>query len=108
MTGKEAAEKALQAMDEVLAKRPEKDGHLLSQATMCLSEYRETLAPDDWASAPRDVQERLARLNSIISVVMGLHFPVGSPPWDEFAKARDWLKGLIDDVAAADGAGAGA
>lgn len=89
---------ALEAMDQVLAKRPITDGEVLTRATLCLAELRERITPADWASAPRDEQERLARLNSIISVVMGLHFPLGPPPWGEFEKARDWLAGLLADL----------
>lgn len=95
MTASDAGGKALELMNAVLAKRPDKDGHLLSEATLCLTDLREAITPDDWDGAPAAERARVARLNSIISVVMGLHFPVGSAPWDEFATARDSLSDLL-------------
>ena len=48
--------------------------------------------------------ERLARLNAIISVVMGMHFPIGNAPWGELEKAHGWLRDLVEECEHAGGA----
>lgn len=87
---------ALAQMDAVLARKPEKDGHALAQATRCLAEYRDAITPADLGRAPPPERERLGRVNAILSLVMALHFPIGEPPWDDFQAARDWLAGLLE------------
>ena len=88
--------KALKHLDRVLEQRPKKDDHELSFATQCLAQFREELIAAHGAAnaAPRD-RENLVCLNGIISVVMGMHFPLGNAPWDEFEKALGWLKELV-------------
>ena len=46
-----------------------------------------------------DSRRRLEHVNAIISVVLGTHFPLGSVPWDELEKARNWLAKLADEAA---------
>lgn len=91
--------KAIMHLDRVLEQRPKKDDHELSFATQCLAAFREDLvkAAHCDEAKPQD-RECLSRLNAIISVVMGMHFPLGNAPWDEFEKALGWLKDLVDEV----------
>jgi hypothetical protein len=86
---------ALAAMDRILAKRPEKDGHDISEAISCLCEFRNQLICNQGeADASPQERGRLERLNAVISVVMGGHFPLGSIPWDEIEHGRAWLADL--------------
>lgn len=88
--------KALQHLARIFEQRPKKDDHELSHLTRCLADFRsELIAVQKGAGATASDRTRLAHLNAIISVTMGMHFPVGDPPWDEFAKARAWLEGLV-------------
>jgi hypothetical protein len=45
--------------------------------------------------------ERLGRLNAIISVVYGGQFPIGAVPWDKVEQARDAFARLIGEDGAA-------
>ena len=45
-----------------------------------------------------ETRECLMHLNAIVGVVMGMHFPLGQPPWMEFAKARGWLETVVERV----------
>ncbi len=90
---------ALKHFARVLEQKPTKDDHALSRATLCLSAFREELIGiQRQPIVSQEDRERLSRLNAIISVVMGLHFPIGSPPWDEFAKADAWLRDLVAEI----------
>ena len=90
--------RALAHLDRVLDQRPKKDDHELTHATRCLAEFRESLIRTRGAEgASDDDHKRLARLNAIISVVMGMHFPIGNAPWGELEKAYGWLKDLVEE-----------
>ncbi len=90
-----AAEAALAAVDRCLADKPKRIGHDFSAATKRLTAYRRILL-EGWGGAPSDPADRqhLSRLNAVISVVYGTHYPIGSPKWDPLAKARDELAAL--------------
>jgi hypothetical protein len=95
----EPGREALRAMDQLLAAKPKKDGHAFSRATGSLSRFRNEMASGLHAGGPSAAsRERLARLNSVIAVVMGGHFPLGEVPWEELEKARDWLDQLVSEV----------
>jgi hypothetical protein len=91
--------KAMEHARNVLAQRPHKDDHELTTATQCLADFRRELivAQHKQGSQLKD-GECLSRLNAIISVTMGMHFPLGNPPWEEFEKVLGWLDVLVDDV----------
>ena len=88
---------ALAAIDQVLAERPAKNDHALSQATMCLAEFRDRLIAV-WREPGIGAGERkqLAHVNAVITVVLGIHFPLGEIPWMELEKARGWLAEIVD------------
>ena len=91
---------ALQHIDQVLAKRPHKDDHALSQATVCLAEFRDGLVAQ-WRRAGIGATQRLQleHVNAVITVVLGIHFPLGDVPWPELEKARDWLAEAVQAAA---------
>jgi hypothetical protein len=90
---------ALQALDEVLSQRPRKDDHRLSLATQCLCAFRNHIIEQHRrAGASREIRERLVLLNSVLSVVLGCHFPLGDVPWHELERARSWLRDLVAEV----------
>ena len=89
--------KALEHIDQVLAERPKKNDHVLSHATMCLAEYRDQLVADwrrEGITPPK--RKRLDRVNAVITVVLGIHFPLGAVPWPELQGARDWLAEAVE------------
>ena len=91
--------KALQHIAEVLNGRPEKNDGALAMANRCLAAFREELIERvRHAHACDGDREKLGRLNAIISLVMGMHFPLGNPPWGEFEKAEVWLRDLVADI----------
>jgi hypothetical protein len=95
------AEQALAIIDKVLETKPHVEGHELSTAAHVLSQLRDGMASRQReAGATPDSRRRLEHVNAVISVVLGVHFPLGSVPWDELEKARDWLAGLAREMAA--------
>jgi hypothetical protein len=87
--------RALDLIDRVMAQRPDKDDASLAACAQELCVYRDALllrqraAPGD-----ADARRRLARVNAVLVVVLGVHFPIDAVPWDELAKARTWLADL--------------
>ena len=91
--------KALKHFARILEQKPHKDDYELSRVAICLSAFREELIEVQRASAvTADDRVRLSHLNAIISVVMGMHFPLSSPPWEEFGKAQAWLLELVAEI----------
>jgi formate dehydrogenase major subunit len=81
----------LEAIDKLLAEKPEKVGHDFSEATQRLCAWRDDLAAR-WRQTHADEDRRkLDRVNAAISVVVGGQFPLGPVPWAEIAKVRDKL-----------------
>ena len=87
---------AVMHLARVLEQRPHKDDHELSFATRCLAAFREQLIEAHRATTSARDRENLFCLNGIISIVMGMHFPLGNAPWDEFEKTICWLKELVE------------
>lgn len=83
---------ALSLIDTVLAEKPRRNDEALSAATMYLATFRDRLITDWRANGISAVERRrLGHVNSVITVVLGTHFPLGAIPWDELHKARAWL-----------------
>lgn len=83
---------ALRAIDQVLAEQPQRNGALLSAATVSLTEFRDRLivqSRDRGLGGPQ--RKQLRHVNAVITVVLGIHYPAGEVPWPELPKARDWL-----------------
>lgn len=98
MDSAEAARTALAELDKALAAKPRVDGHTLSAATHHLSLLRDSIAvrQREVGQTP-DSRRRLEHVNAVVSVVLGVHFPLGSIPWDELEKARGWLATLAGE-----------
>jgi hypothetical protein len=98
VTGESHARIALAELDKVLSAKPHVDGPMLSVAVHELSLLRNMMATRQHkVGATTDTRRRLEHVNAVISVVLGVHFPLGSVPWAELEKARGWLAKLIDD-----------
>ena len=92
-----AGRRALEHIDQQLAEQPKKNGHVLSQATLCLSEFRDQLVAEWRANGiGPDKRTRLEHVNAVITIVLGIHFPLGDIPWAELDKARGWLAEIVD------------
>jgi hypothetical protein len=103
--------RALALIDQVLAKRPEKDDAALAACARELSVYRDALilrqraAPSSADASQRssadasqrssaDASQNLSHVNAVLAVVLAVHFPIDAAPWEELAKARVWLAEL--------------
>ncbi len=89
-----AAQDALRAIDKLLQERPEREVHDFSEAVRRIVVYR-----DEWIAAWRRSGSEtdrlaLAKVNSVLSVVVGGHYPVGPVPWAAIEAARKMLGGV--------------
>jgi len=82
---------ALQLVDKLLAERPDKVGHDFSEATRRISAYRDDLIAVWRRGGNETDRRRLARVNAVLSVVVGGHYPLGEIPWSRIEKARSQL-----------------
>lgn len=91
---------ALDALDKALSEKPHRDEHALTHATVCLTAFRDALIGEHRGALPSAAdRQRLAHLNSVLSVVLSGHFPLGATPWGELEKARGWLAELVQERA---------
>ena len=91
----DAGRAALQILDAVLQKKPEKDDHALTDATQKLCLLRDDLI-EHARGGDAVWRERLASLNAVLSIVAAVHFPLGSVPWDDLKLGREALAKLVD------------
>lgn len=94
MTGDEAGREGLGKIEEALSKRPKKDGRALAEAAGLLCAYRDALIAASRSGLASD-RERLSHINAVVSVVAGVHYPLGDAPWEELEKVRGWLSDLL-------------
>ncbi len=85
---------ALTVMDQVLAERPAKEGHKLTDITQKLCVYRDGLIARARAGG-EDARRDLEHVNAVLSIVAAIHFPLGTIPWTELEGARGWLADLV-------------
>ena len=98
MTDNHAGREALVALDEVLRERPHAEGQTFTKVTELLAQYRNVMTARHRREPPGPVERRrLEHVNAVISVVLGGHFPLGSVPWREIEKAREWLAAIVDE-----------
>ena len=92
---------ALAALDKLLRDRPDRIGHDFSAATERLTAYRRAVLAR-WGEAEPDAtgRARLARLNAVISIVYGTHYPIGSPKWEPLEAARNDFAALARELGA--------
>lgn len=88
---------ALEKLDKVLRDRPEKIGYDFSEAVRDLVLYRDALAQSWRETGGEPGRGRLARINAVLSVLVGGHFPLGSVPWELIQKAREQLAAIVAD-----------
>ena len=92
-----AGRDALARIDEALAGRPKRDGRTLNAAIQKLAELRDHVVSRHRSEGGTRWRSTLEQVNAVVSVVMAAEFPVGEVPWDELAKARDWLDAILSD-----------
>lgn len=91
----EHGKRALRLVDKLLAEKPEKDSHDFSDATRCLTAFRDELVEDWRASRSDAARERMAKANAVLSVIVGGHYPRGDVPWQHILLARKELAALV-------------
>lgn len=82
---------ALAQIDKLLSERPRKVGHDFSEATRCLAEFRDILIAQCRQADSKPDWERLEKVNAVLAVIIGGHFPLGEIPWGHIEKARALL-----------------
>ena len=87
---------ALAKVDKVLSEKPHKVGHDFSEATRCLTQFRDALIVDYRQTGSEPDRERLEKVNAVLAVVVGGHFPLGEIPWPHIEKARALLAQTVD------------
>jgi len=87
---------ALQWLDTLLEEQPSKSGHDFSAATRCLTAFRDELVEHWRATRSEADRARMGTVNSVISAVLGGHFPRGDIPWSEIKQARGMLAGVVE------------
>lgn len=95
MTDGSPGERALALVDKLLAERPEKVGHDFSEATRCLSAFRDELIGEFRRTRAERDRARLDGANAVLSVIVSGHFPLGDIPWGHIEEARKRLAGLV-------------
>ena len=99
---------ALAVLDRVLGEKPTGDtprparkqlGDDFSEVTRQLCGFRDILiqAQRNGDVTPRS-RTRLQDVNSVLSTVLGGHFPLGDIPWSQVEKARDVLARLLAEA----------
>ena len=92
----EAGKRALAAVDQVLNDRPNKIGHDFSEAVIGVSQLREQVIRERRADpSSHALLQRLGRLNSVLSVLVGAHYPLGDIPWDCLEESRGILAEIV-------------
>ncbi len=86
-----SAEASLRLLDKLLAERPERVGHDFSEATRWICAYRDELIAIWRRTASEADRQRLAKVNAVLSVVLGGHYPLAEIPWDAIERARAQL-----------------
>lgn len=82
-----AGQQALNALDQALAGRPGKDDHAFAAATDHLCIMREGMIHERRATGgTAESRRRLEHVNSVLTVVLGGDFSLGSIPWEKIEK----------------------
>lgn len=87
-----AGHNALSQIDKLLAHRAPED---FPAATRWIAAYRDELAAIWRRSGSETDRRRLAKVNAVLSVVVGAHFPLGEIPWPLVEKARTLLSNVV-------------
>lgn len=90
---------AIAGLDRAIAERPRADASILATVTRDLCLVRDELVrrrrEGDRSAA---AEERLARLNTVLSLVLSAHFPLGEIRWTELEQGRSWLADIVHPV----------
>ncbi len=97
--------RALEVLDRVLGEKPdggttkrgrEQLGHDFSETTRLMCGYRDGLIQAQrMAGVTPASQARLQAVNSVLSVVLAGHYPLGDIPWAHVERARDAFAELL-------------
>ncbi len=91
----EAGAAALAALDRALDDRPDKIYDDLSQAVRALVRLRDELIAEHRRDGRRADDDRLERVNAILSVVSGGEYPLQGIRRERIEQAREKLAGLL-------------
>jgi len=89
-----SGEDVLTRLDRILAEAPNRESHHFSEATVALTRFRDELL----RHANGHAHEWVGRVNSVLSIVYGTHYPIGAPHWETFKSAREDFAALLKQI----------
>ena len=92
----QSASAALRLLDTLLRERPDRDAADFSEATRWIAAYRDELISQWRRTGAETDRQRLAKINAVLSVVVGGHYPLGEVPWGHIEKAREQLASVAE------------
>lgn len=92
------AEASLKLLDKLLAERPDRVGHDFSEATRWIAVYRDELIAEWRRTGDETDRVRLAKVNAVLSVVLGGHYPLEKVPWPHIETARAQLAAAASET----------
>ncbi len=92
------ADAALGMLDKLLAERPERVGHDFSAAVRWIAAYRDELTAEWRRTESAADRLRLGKVNAVLSVVVGGHYPLGKVPWQSIEQARAQFVSVVESV----------
>lgn len=100
MTGRKGT-LALEAINQLLAEQPDRVAHDFSEATRRTAAYRDEITETIRKTGNQEDRRRVERVNAVLSVIVGGHYPLGEVPWARIEKARDELEILLNETGGA-------
>ena len=90
---------ALARLDRLLLERPQETHAELTLAVRGIVQIRDLLIERRRAGdMSDDAQDRLGRMNRLVSTAISAQFPVTGMHWDRVEKTRDGLRSLLDTL----------
>lgn len=93
-----ASEASLRLLDKLLAERPDRVGHDFSEATRWIAAYRDELIAEWRRTGSETDRQRLTKVNAVLSVVVGGHYPLEEIPWPHIERARAQLASVAGET----------
>lgn len=95
---------ALDALETLIAHRPEATHEKLTEVMRCLVRLRDSLI-DERRREPHNTsnEERLRAVNSLLSLASSAEYPLVGVRWERICATRDVLRSLLDKQAVSAG-----
>ena len=84
----------LQALDRCLEQHPATPEPVLLDVTRCVVHLRDALIAEHRRAPSAETKQELAHTNSVLSLVLSVHFPLQGVHWEKLKHVRDSLAQL--------------